>query len=100
MKKIYVALLSVFVSFNVLSLTDETRLITSIGSQNGKTYFTISPPASTTCLWNVLYVDSSVLAGRLQYALLLSAYSVGKGLTRIDYTVNSSGECWVSLLNY
>lgn len=100
MKKLYVVLLSMFVAFSSHAGRDYGRTITSVGTQNGIAYFTVSPAISATCLWDVLYVDSSVVAGRLQYALLLTAYSTGKMLLRIDYDVRPDGTCWVSLANF
>src|SRR5665647_1225585 len=102
MKRIYITLMALFVSISsfAATVTDNNRTITSVGTQYGQTYFIVTPAPSTTCLFGVIYVDSSTAAGKLQYAMLLSAYSNALPLSRIDYATIPGGQCFASLLAY
>ncbi len=88
------------ISFSSFAVTDTNRTITSVGVQGGGGYVVVSPATSTTCLYNVLYFDANTIGGRLIYGVLLAAYSTGMPLKRIDYAVDGTTRCTISLLNY
>ena len=107
MKKLIAAAITLLVAFSastVFAATDLNKTIVKIGTQSGIAYISLSPALtigpSGTCLFNLLYVsDLSTAAGKAMYATLLSAYSQGKPLSRVDYTNSGAGTvCFVSLI--
>ena len=93
MKKLIAVVISFLVSLSassVFAATDFNKTIVKIGAQNGVAYISVSPAltigASGTCAFDIIYVaDISTPAGKSYFATLLTAYSQGKPLSRIDY---------------
>lgn len=88
-----------------VSAVDTTRTIVKIGTQNGSAYIAVSPALSITggCLFDIVYIsgasDLTTAAGKAYYATLLTAYSQGKPISRLDYfNASSGGQCFVSLI--
>src|SRR5450759_3254613 len=87
-----------------LTATDFNKTIVRIGTQSGAAYIALSPAltigASGTCLYDLVYVaDLSTAAGKAFYATLLTAYSQGKPLSRVDYSNAGAGTvCFISLI--
>lgn len=99
MKKLTLFVLCLLASFSANAATDYNRAITSIGAQNTIAYINLTPAPSTTCLYNLVYIsDTSTSSGKALYATLLTAYAQGKPLQRVDYAVQPSGQCWISLI--
>ena len=87
------------------SAVDTNRTIVKIGTQNGSAYIAVSPALSIAggCLFDIVYIsgtsDLTTAAGKAYYATLLTAYSQGKPISRLDYANASSGnQCFVSLI--
>ena len=93
MKKLIAAVFASVVALSASSAfaaTDFNKTITKIGAQNGVAYISVSPAltigAAGTCQFDIVYVaDISTPAGKSYFATLLTAYSQGKPLSRIDY---------------
>ena len=109
MKKLMSITAALFVTFGSLSAyalaaSDNNKTITRIGTQNGVAYVGLSPALtigpSGTCQFDIVYIaDVGTPAGKAFYATLLTAYSQGKPLSRIDYSNSTSGTfCYVSLI--
>ena len=107
MKKLITAAITLLVAFSastVFAATDLNKTIVKIGTQSGLAYISLSPALtigpSGTCLYNLVYVaDLSTASGKAMYATLLSAYSQGKPLSRVDYSNAGAGTlCYVSLI--
>jgi len=81
--------------------TDLNKSITSIGVQYNNAYITVSPQTSRNCLFNVLYIPGlDKASGKSLYAIALSAYASGIQIQRIDYDIDASGACYITLLNF
>ena len=98
------ALLSAGSAF-AASAVDTNRTIVRIGTQNGVAYIAVSPALSITggCLYDIVYIagisDLTTAAGKAFYATLLTAYSQGKPISRLDYSnASTGGQCFVSLI--
>lgn len=107
MKKLFGIVLALLVAFSAspsfaVNSTDLNRTISKIGTQNGNAYFSVSPALAITggCLFDIIYIiDLSTAASKAYYATLLTAYSQGKPLTRIDYGNSSNaGQCFLTLV--
>ena len=95
-----------FFLFNLINLrhaeaaTIYNTSVTSAGVQGSGAYFSINSTLSPGCLYSILYITDLNVNGKFLYANVLSAYSIGRQLIRVDYTVQSDGTCIVSLINY
>ena len=107
MKKLFGIVLALLIAFSVspsfaASATVTNRTILKIGTQNGNAYFSVSPALTITggCLFDIIYIiDLSTAASKAYYATMLTAYSQGKPLSRIDYANSSNGgQCFLSLV--
>ena len=110
MKKIITIVVAMFAFLSVesafaVSAVDTNRTIVKIGTQNGSAYIAVSPALSIAggCLFDIVYIsgasDLTSAAGKAYYATLLTAYSQGKPISRLDYFNASSGnQCFVSLI--
>ena len=82
--------------------TDLNRTIVKIGAQFGSAYIAFSPALSIVggCLFDIVYIqDLSTAAGKSYYATLLTAYSQGKPVSRVDYSNSSTGgQCFMTLV--
>ena len=81
---------------------DNNRTITKLGTQFGSAYIAFTPALSLPggCLFDIVYIaDLSTAAGKAYYATLLTAYSQGKPVSRVDYNnASSGGQCFVTLI--
>ena len=81
-----------------------SRTVTQIAAAAGSPfYITVSGAAPTdtsgACAYNVLFMpDTSTTSGKGIYAILLSAYTQGLTLSRIDYARDGSGNCTLYLV--
>ena len=89
-------------SVSALSIVENNKTVTRIGVQGNVAYIAISPAIALTggCLFDILYIpDTSIASGKALYATLLTAYSQGKPLSRVDYFNGGAGQqCFISLL--
>lgn len=76
--------------------------IGALGIQQMNAYFAITPALTLGCNYNNIYIDVGGDAngywGRTQFSELLAAKVSGKQLSRIDYHQDSSGMCWLDLV--
>lgn len=107
MKKFISVVAALLVSFAASSafagnIIDNNRTITKLGTQFGSAYIAFSPALSLPggCLFDIVYIaDLSTAAGKAYYATLLTAYSQGKPVSRVDYNnASSGGQCFVTLI--
>lgn len=93
MKKISAMVSGLLIAFSASSTfaaTDFNKTIVKIGAQGTVAYIQLSPaltigPAGT-CQYDIIYVaDTTTASGKAYYATLLTAYSQGKPLSRVDY---------------
>ena len=81
---------------------DNNRTIVKIGAQFGSAYIAFSPALSIAggCLFDIVYIqDLSTAAGKSYYATLLTAYSQGKPVARVDYANSTAGgQCFMTLV--
>ena len=107
MKKLITVCFALLVSLSTSSVfagntVEFNRTITKIGVQGNVAYIAVSPALALAggCLFDILYIaDTSISSGKALYATLLTAYSQGKPLSRVDYFNATSGtQCFVSLL--
>lgn len=100
MKKLIALAVSLLISFSASATTDRNETITSIGVQGQTAYLILSPaPSLTSCAYGLVYLDDlSTPAGKALYSTLLTAYSQGKALQRVDYAPSASGACVISLI--
>ncbi len=107
MKKFITFAFALVVSFSASSVfaldaTDNNKTITKIGVQGNIAYISVTPAITLSggCLFNILYVgDITTASGKAFYATLLTAYSQGKPLSRVDYSNGGTGQqCFVTLL--
>ena len=98
MKKIcaiVIGLLAACSTSFVFAATDFNKTILKIGAQGTVAYIQLSPaltigPAGT-CQYDIIYVaDTTTASGKAYFATLLTAYSQGKPLSRVDY-LNAGG---------
>ena len=84
------------------SATDNNKTIVKIGAQFGSAYIAFSPALTIAggCLFDIVYIaDLSTAAGKSYYATLLTAYSQGKPISRVDYgNTSTGGQCFVTLV--
>ena len=99
MKKLIILAVSLLLSFSASATTDTARTIISIGAQGQSAYLSLSPAPTGTCLYGNIYLDDlSTASGKALYSTLLTAYSLGKVLERVDYAPNAGGACVISLI--
>lgn len=81
---------------------DNNKTIVKIGAQFGSAYIAFSPALTIAggCLFDIVYIaDLSTAAGKSYYATLLTAYSQGKPISRVDYGNAGTGQqCFVTLV--
>jgi hypothetical protein len=100
-RKILLALFIIKVSTFAQAHTDVNKTITSVGVQYNSAYITVSPQTSKNCLFNVLYIFGlDKASGKSLYNLALSSYVLGNQIKRIDYDIDASGACYITLLNF
>ena len=108
MKKILGLVLAALISLSVNSVfaasaTDLNKTIVKLGAQSGFAYILVSPALTIAggCQGgDIVYIsDLSTAAGKSYYATLLTAYSQGKPISRVDYANSAAGGvCLISLL--
>jgi len=80
-----------FSSTLALAVSESNKTIIALGSQGNMAYVSLSPALTTSCPYNILYVaDLNTAAGKATYATLLTAYTSGGALGRIDYYPNAA----------
>ncbi len=82
---------------------DRNLTITELGSSSTSSqlaYFYTAQGFSTSCAYNVMYIDLSTSGGQAELAELITAKSTGATLTRVDYTQHSDGSCYAYLVEY
>ena len=89
--------LATLLSAPALAIAESGKTISHVGVQSGQAYVMFTVPPSGGCSFNDIYLDINTDAGKAYYTLLVTAYSQGKPLSRIDYH-NSSGTCYVDLV--
>lgn len=94
---------SLLISFSANATIDTNRAITSIGAQGSSTvqlaYLVLTPAPSLASCGGFIYLDDlSTAAGKALYSTLLTAYSLGKALERVDYAPNAGGTCVISAI--
>lgn len=87
----------VFLPSAASATTDSNRSIAHVGAQGSSGYITLTTATSVTCTYNNLYFDLTTDAGKSYMAIAMTAWSAGRPISRIDYTV-SGGVCNVQLL--
>lgn len=108
MKKLISLVFAALISFSAssafaVSATDLNRTIVKLGAQSGFAYIQVTPALSIAggCQGGdfVYVADLSTAAGKSYYATLLTAYSQGKPISRVDYANSAAGGvCIMSLL--
>jgi hypothetical protein len=98
MKRIAGGLTLLIACGSALATTDTGRFVDRLGIQGGQAYFSVSPGLSVGCLFSNVYFDISTEAGRSTFAQLQAAKIFGIGLSRIDYTQVSNGQCNLDLV--
>lgn len=85
--------------------SDFSKTINQLGVESSPTapiasaYFNVDGGFTvTSCAYGNVYVDITTDFGRGALAQLLAAKNDGRQLSRIDYTQDSSGICWLSLV--
>jgi len=79
------------------SITQELT-IGALGSHGGIGYVIITAPQVGACAGNHVYFLVNDLAGQATLSLLLTARASGRPLTRLDYSTDAQGVCWISLV--
>ena len=102
-KKTFALAFGLLTSLAAHATTDLDRTVASIGVQGQTAYVSLSPAPSAACLYGLVYItDISTASGKALYATLLTSYTMGKSLGRIDYSQNVSGapatQCVISLI--
>lgn len=73
--------------------------ISNLGTHAGVTfYMNFQQPFSVTCAYGQLYCYSTDPNCKNYYAMVLTAKSTGKQLSRVDYTRDSNNVCTVGLV--
>ena len=107
MKKLFGLVFAALVGFSANSAfaanaVDTNKTIVKIGTQAGTAYLSLSPALTIAggCLFDLVYIsDLSTPSGKAFYATLLTAYSQGKPLSRVDYANAASGQqCFITLV--
>lgn len=107
MKKVISGVFALIVSLSAnsafaLNAVEANKTIARIGVQGNIAYIAVTPAIAVSggCLFDILYIgDISTANGKSLYATLLTAYSQGKPLSRVDYFNGGTGQqCFISLL--
>ena len=93
MKKLIAVAISLIVTLaasSAFGATDFNKTIVKIGAQGNVAYIQLSPALTIgvagTCQYDIIYeADITTASGKAYYATLLTAYSQGKPLSRVDY---------------
>lgn len=80
-----------------LATSEYNKIIAHVGLQsyNGYVNFTVTPIGG--CSYGNIYFNIETDVGKAYYSLLLTAFSQGKAISRVDYT-NIDGSCMVDLI--
>jgi hypothetical protein len=82
-----------------MATTEYNKTIVHVGAQGSNGYVIFSVPPTADCSWGNVYLNITTDAGRAYYALLLTAYTSNRPISRIDYTKDAnSGTCTVDLI--
>lgn len=81
-----------------VATTELNKTIVHVGAQWNLGYVLFSVLPSAGCNYNNIYLDTSTDAGKAQFTVLLSAYTSGRPISRIDYTKGTDGTCTVDLV--
>lgn len=71
--------------------------IAFIGSHGSTGYVGFSSPLADNCNWNHLYFSVDDNAGQATLSILMTAHVSGRPLTRVDYSKDAHGTCWITL---
>lgn len=77
--------------------SESNKIIAHLGAQGLVAYTIFTVPPIVSCAYDTLYVDITTDSGKSYYAILLTAYSTGRVLSRVDYT-NTGGTCYINLV--
>ena len=89
-------------SFAVATDDNRSNAITKVAASTNSTYIVLQTALlDSSCLYGILNLpDQNTQAGKMMYALVLSAYTQGLPLTRVYYDRDAStNSCTVSILN-
>jgi len=91
------ALLTVSTAF---AASESNKTIQQVGVQyNGPGYVIFNEPLTVSCQYGIVYLpDVSTAPGKAMLAVLLSAQSAGKPISRVDYTQGSDGNCTAAIV--
>lgn len=95
------ALLVAFALPQAAKATEEYgKAIAFVGASASASYFTLAVPPAGACLFDIIYIDVTTEGGKAQSAIVLTAYSLGKPLSRVVYLKNADGSCWTNLVQF
>ena len=72
--------------------------IQAVGTQGGIGYVAFTTPFTEICNWNNAYFNLTTDAGKATLSVLLTAHASGRPITRIDYSKDNQGTCWIDLV--
>ncbi len=78
--------------------TELNKSISHVGAQGPLGYVIFSVPPSAGCNWGNVYLDITTDAGKAYFSVLLTAYTSGRPISRIDYTKGTDGTCTAGLV--
>lgn len=89
---------TILLSSAASATTDTDRVVAHVGAQDASSgYIALTTATTVPCLYNTLYFDLTTDVGRTYMALAMTAWSTGRHISRIDYTV-TGGTCRVQLI--
>jgi hypothetical protein len=80
------------------AVTQGPLTIQAVGTQGGIGYVAFTTPFTETCIWNNVYFNLTTDAGKATLSVLLTAHASGRPITRIDYSKDNQGQCWIDLV--
>ncbi len=83
---------------NAYAETQGPLTIAYVGTQGDMGYAAFTTPFSQACNWNNVYFSLADDAGKAALSVLLTAHASGRPISRIDYTRDSQGQCWLDLV--
>lgn len=99
--KIVASLVAMLACGSAFATEEDNKTIQSVGVQSGgPSYVVFNEPLAVGCQFTLIYLPAqSTDSGKQMLAVLLSAQAAGKGVARIIYSQDTSGNCTASLIS-
>ncbi len=92
------ALLATVMASGASAATQGPVPIAVLGTQWNTGYVSFTAPLVDTCQFNNVYINLTTDGGRAALSVLLTAHASGRPISRIDYSKDSQGMCWLELV--